>query len=261
MKKLILILLMSALLAGVLYAQEKKPSKVKGTTMLSLNAGINTGSLLDRNLSPLIYRKSGSFYSFDYQRYSGKSKNLFLGNVAYMGGSATSIASEIFTTSYIDGAVSFAWLRKTASKVKVDFYLGGGYSSFINYMEFNNTNEAFTFSLAHSLSLSAYADWFITDKQKMNFSLSSPIFGLLVRPPYSGYDDELSTNLDHPLKLITNGEVQTMNNLFIMNFKMKHQYQINERLSTNLAYNFTYQKLPKVNQFNHQLSAGLNYKF
>lgn len=266
MKKIILILIGLLLLPFLSSAQDKSIADdefiMKAETKLSLYGGFNNGAIRDYNISPLIYKNFGPSFGFDYERLSANKKNLFLGNVIYIGGKGTTIASDSLTTEYIDGAISFAWLRKTTDLPKQGkLYVGGGYASSINFMQFNNVFESFSFTLSHGLSLNARGLWNFDEKQSLDVGLASPIFSLLVRPPFAGYNSELERNLERPLRLITNdGNWVSVNTFFMLNSRIRYQYHFNEKFSGTFAYNFMIQSLARVRHYGHQCTLGIIYK-
>ncbi len=255
------LMIILVLLTQCLLGQDSEPESHTSFSNVTIKAGFNNGAFRDFNFSPLIYKKAGAYFGVEYEKYSRNGQNLFLVGLDYLGGVGSTTASDSLSTSYIDGGIELAWLRKLKEYDNVSLFVGAGYSSVISFTEFNNVFEAFTFTIAHSLGFNSRFDWKINKRNHLKMGLSVPLISLLVRPPYSGYDDELQENLDHPIRLITNGEWVTVNSFFYSHLHVEHEFHINDRCTTHLEYVFRYQQAPSMKQFNHQISAGLSYKF
>ena len=256
--KYFLLILIVALTYSKVYSQQD--STIQNS--ITFSTGLNQGYFKDLNFSPLNYSISGVNYGITYSRINNKS--IFLTSLDFNNNKVNTIQQTVFPKSkYIQGKVKIAYLRKV-NKIskKVDFFLGGQYQSNINYIDF--LEESTSFLAAHSLGISFYGEFHFNNKHAINASISLPLFTLMVRPPYSGFDEELDENIDKPLRLITNGYFTSVNNYVSPSFSIQYEYNLTKRFSISGEYQMNYQNQSKNDRFityQNQIRIGLNYKF
>ncbi len=264
MKKFIILstlLLITTFLSGQDLTKNTAETKTKNHG-IGLAFGINTGKVKDTNFSPLHYDEFGQVSKLNYEFKKPNSRNLFYTNLSFSNGSAKTTASDSLESRYIYGDIELGYYRQLNTKNdKMKFYLGGKYHLDFSEIIFNNVFESFTFNIAHQFELSTRLDYQLNEKHAFSTNLSLPVLSLLVRPPYSGYDEELNENTEKPLKLITNGDFVSIDKHRALKFELIHKYQMNERLGTQIRYEFHTQTNNQFKQFQNQFSVGLNYKF
>jgi hypothetical protein len=229
---------------------------------ISISTGLNLGFFKDLNFSPLNYATSGTNYRLTYLR--NNSKNIFLTSVDFNNNKANTTQDTGFPESeYIQGKLKIAYLKKI-NKIsnRINFFLGGQYQSNINYIDF--LDESTTFLVAHSIDISLFGEYRFNKKHAINTSLSFPLITLMVRPPFSGFDETLKDNLDKPLRLITNGNLASINKYIAPSLSMQYEYTISNKFSAFGEYQVNYQKLvdrDTFTAFQNQLQIGIYYNF
>ena len=229
---------------------------------IGLAIGLNTGAFKDLHFSPLHYRELGPVYNFNYRRKKDNKKHLFSTDLFFSNGQTTTKVSDSLETRYLMGDINITYLRQLPkTKNKFDFYLGTAYHLDFNFIIFNNVFESFTFLIAHNLDLKGEVHYQLNEKSQLRGSLALPAITLLVRPPFSGYNDELDKNQERPLRLITNGNFVTLNKYARLFFNLKYQYFFTPKWNIETSYAFNYIRHSEFKQFQNQLFAGLNFKF
>ena len=74
----------------------------------------------------------------------------------------------------------------------------------------------------------------------------------MVRPPFSGFDEELDENINKPLRLITNGYFTSVNKYVSPSISIQYEYNLTKRFSISGEYQMNYQ---------NQIRIGLSHKF
>lgn len=234
----------------------------------SINASIayDYGYLKDQNFSPLNYQEQGKTYSLTYQWKSARQLDQLSFRADYGTGILQTKASSVFTTDYIRGNLSISYLRKlfTSAGGTTQWSLGSRYHFYLNYMDWEE-QSAFSFFANHSLDISTSFQHQVSALQQFSAQLHVPLWSLIVRPPYNGFDQELVYNNEqNPLGLITDGTGGSFNRLIAFQLNAAYQYQLSPRWGMELAYQARYQNLSdthKLIHLQHQLSAGLQLKF
>lgn len=231
---------------------------------LSLSVGYNVGLLKDENFSPLNYSENGLTYSIDYLRLNPEKNQLFKVQVDFMSNDLITDASSDFISKLISGNLSFDYQRKlTNSKENFNLYLGGGYQSNINYINYND-QDAFSYFMSHGLNLSATAFLNISEKSHFESTIHIPLFEMVVQPPYAGNDEILEENQEKPFSLITNGEFTSLNTYFALFWTASWVHHVSDKIQLRAEYKFQYQKASTTHLFiqnQNQLCAGATYMF
>ncbi|PKV50259.1 hypothetical protein ATE84_2314 [Aquimarina sp. MAR_2010_214] len=242
-------------------AQENNNSFTKNT--LSLTTGLNSGYLNDANYSPLNYTHKGIFYGLTYTRTSNAYENIFGVLVDYYNTTIKTDASTKFDSDFTIGNINISYLQKAKEYNMLKLYLGGELQANFNYTNYNN-KDSYSFIAAHSINLASAILFSINEKQTLYTSISIPIATLLVQPPYNSFDEKLQENENRILKLLTDGNLVTINKYYAINWNAKYQYLISKEFSLFLRYQLFYQKASKTHilrQLQNQLAIGINYNF
>jgi len=265
MKKLFLIL---CLFCGglALHAQESTKEVRKSNHQIGLSAGYNSGIFKDDNFSPLHYSTSGLLLGLSYQKLKNRNGNIFFATLDYNADAVKTEVSDEFGASTIQANLGIAYL-KNISVVQSDkwkFAVGGRYNFFLQYLDYNE-QSAISFLANHSIDGMGLVEYQLNSKSQISAQLSLPLLSLTVRPPYNGTDEELAYNNDNaPLKVITNGDVGTVNQLFAYDLKLRYDYRLSNRFTWNVAYLNRYQNangISKIVQMQHQFTTGLALNF
>ncbi len=160
---------------------------------LHLQFGSGLGYLKDLNYSPLNYSSSGWVVNSGYQRYLKNDNRLFF-SADFQFGELNTVVSEFNTSDHYNINLELGFLKNipiNSSKIKI--FLGGQYHTYIDIVFYKGT-KAITFYVLHSLDLTGGICWDISSKHALSSTISLPVFGLLVRPPWTGWDKYI---IDH----------------------------------------------------------------
>lgn len=248
----------------VTIAQNKQPNELEHKqSELTLKVGLDQGYFKDLQVGRLHYQQIGLVYDIVFSRK--KHKSIFNARLDYHNIKAKTDASEYFTlTGNHVGNLSIEYLRRIRNtSQKWIFYIGPQFKSSFSYFNWGG-QDSFTFLINHSLGAVFHTDYQLSEKHSLHSTLSTSLFNLLVRPPWAGYDFELETNLDKPLKLITNGDFTSINRYRAIDWFFNYRNQVSEKWVLNLQYRFQYQLLTGARQVNfmqNQYSLGLTKTF
>lgn len=258
MPKYFILILIVSLTYSQVYSQKDSTTQ----SSITISTGLNQGYFKDLNYSPLNYSSSGINY---WVAYSKKNvRNIFLTSLEFSNNKLNTIQQTGFPKSkYLQGRLKIAYLKSVnRTSNKVNFFIGGQYQSNINYIDF--IDESTTFLVAHSFDFSFYGIYHFNKKHAINTSISLPLITLIVRPPYSGIDEELEENLDRPFYLITNGKFTSVDKYISPSFSIRYKYNLSRLFSLSGEYQMNYQKLISSDTFvgfQNQIRIELNYKF
>jgi len=233
---------------------------------IGLTAGYNFGIFKDLNYSPLQYSSNGLLYGLNYKKTNKQSGNIFLAQLDFNADTVQTPRSKELGANTIQANLGLGYLKniKLSKSDKWNVAVGGKYNFFIQYLDYQD-QAAYSFLANHSIDAMALVEYKLDAKQSISAQLSTPLVSLIVRPPYNGGNEELAyNNENHPLKVITNGHVGTVNKLFAYDLKLCYTYQFSDRLSANVTYLNRYQNVNDTKslvQMQHQISAGLSLKF
>ncbi len=227
--------------------------------------GYNQGFLKDQIFSNLNYTENGFLVGLHYRHLKPNGKNLIEVNVSYSSGKLKTNNIEYFTSSYILANVNLAYLRKLPNhkNQNISSYLGVRYKTQIQYLDWNN-QTSFSFIATHGLSIQTNIFYKIKPKHNIETALSIPVFQVLVRPPYNGIDNFITSNQDNTFKLIFTGKPTSLNKYFAINWETNYKYEISKRFDLKLSYTLNYERVFETHKFiqlQNQISIGINFKF
>jgi hypothetical protein len=237
---------------------ETKPIK---RNMFNFQVGFEYGYYKDLNYSPLNYSARGTVLGIEYQRLVHNQNRLFFSS-NFQIGNLHSSASEYFVSKHYNLNLKLGYLVNIipdASKAKI--HLGGQLSSYTDAVLYNDT-EAVTYFGLHSLDIKGSVTWNISDKHKVNSNLSVPVYGLLVRPPYSGFDKFMEES--SYTNILFRGIWTSFNNYFAFNWSLQYECIVSDNWSVMAKYQFMYYKtkIPDIAIIpSNQFTIGFNFKF
>lgn len=238
------------------------------TNTLSIQLGAKIGWLKDENLSMLNYRDRAITYQLAYEKRISPTGRQFLTSLEFSNGEIRTPPYDFFNTDYIQARLNLAWLWPVLnrhSKDDVSLFFGGGYALDFNYLEWYESEfgdqDAFSFLVAHSVMAHIKAEQKIGERQQISGVLATPLYTLLVRPPYSGFDEELvENNESNPFRLITNGEWGGLGQYAALQWQIGYMLQLNQRWRLGTTYRGDWRhtnKTARWRQLQHYLFFGL----
>jgi len=207
------LLIVCLLLAGscVATAQYTTTEAPRYQNQLTLTIGLNTGYFRDRNYSPLNYKSSGARFGLRYDRTTA-SGHRWTGGV---GGSLGNLShpSEYERHDPADRYqldLSLGYLRKVGRATgNRRSWLGVNYRSYVDLTLYDGS-EAVTFYGLHAFEAAVATNWKTGDRHRLEAELSLPVFGLLARPPYTGWDKFIVDNASNIPAIVTRGDWVTL---------------------------------------------------
>lgn len=224
---------------------------------VGIQIGFAKNFLSDEVFSPLNYSGNGINFGLSYKIL--KPKHLLLSEINY---SISTISNSIstYTESRNDVAdLRISYLRKVGSASKsFKMYFGGGLSNHFNNLIFEDADATTYFNL-HAVELSYYAAYHINSKHQLNLLLHVPIFGVLVRPPYTGWDSDSFEKTG--LALAYNGKWTSTKDFSGLVLAASYEYSLSSKVNVLLKSSFQYYKtdyLGAAKNFSIQNSIGIN---
>ncbi len=211
--------------------------------VFGISAGLEKSFLKDQAFSPLNYSHFNTSYNVRF--VLRKKKYAIPAFIDFsMGNIHTSI--DNFTSSFVQGSADIGYLHnifpEKASNNQAGIYMGMGISSFLQYLDYQE-QESFSFFILHGADFKLTYLHAISTNSLIEGHLSAFIAGLLVRPPYAGFDEELEENQSKPLRLITNGNFVTLNNAVSLRNRLIFRYSLSDRFTVLCTYVFKYSSI------------------
>lgn len=242
---------------GTLTAQSNHP-----VDHLRIGGGYVQNYYKDLNFSPLNYEGKGFGGQIEYQRFT-KNKNLFFTELSVQ---YTNIEADIsrFTQSMnIVGNINFGYLKRmNKANLSTPWYVGAVVHSYNNTNFFDGV-EAISFYTLHGVDIATQFTQVLGPKHRFDLFLSVPVYGLLVRPPYTGWDKFIGDNESSPVKIFLRGDWTSVNDFQGVNFKANYQFDLTRRIDIDVQYRFSYYQtniLKKAVLPINQAGLGLTFK-
>jgi len=140
-------------------------------------------------------------------------------------------------------------------------YLGGAFRG-DTYLQFANY-PGITGLI--SLNLHVTQKWIVNSDNTFLFSVSLPVFGYAVRPPYAGADAAIIKYAsERPMKILTMGEVISLHNYWAVFGGLNYQHKVNSLVSLYSGLGFELSRInfprPRTDAI-LRLNSGLAFTF
>ena len=244
MKKIALTITLLLLSLFTLRAQSVGDKTIRKNN-INLGFGLGRGYLKDQNYSPLSYSSGGVVINAGYRRNLKKNNLLFLTSDIQFGELNTTV-SEYNTSDHYNVNLELGFLGNipvNASELKL--WLGGQYHSYFDAVFYKDT-KATTFYGLHSLDLAGSLSWDISSKHALSSTISLPVFGLLVRPPWTGWDMYMDEHEDNRFPLYFRGKWTSLNDFFAFNWNIQYHFAITLGWSLTAEYQFRYYRTDEL---------------
>lgn len=233
---------------------------------IDFEIGPHFGYLRDLNYSPLNYRESGLLLSLAYAHRSKRDNVLFTTDIDFTPGKLRTDASDFFTTEFLQANIEMSVLFKLLPKEPGRFSLFAGpqYNSFIHYMDWGAEFDSWTYFMVHGLYVKVLGEYKLTQRARLQTSLSVPVFSNLVRPPYNGFDQYVVDHSEQIVQLSFKGESASFDKFVGVDWKTTYRYEPFTRLGFVFTYLARYQWVPgenSVKHFQNQLSTGMTFRW
>jgi hypothetical protein len=262
MKNLTLTSTLFLLSIFTLTAQGAKDEVIR-KNILHLQFGLERGYFKDFNFSPLNYSSSGLVVNLGYQRYLKNDNCLFFSTNIEVGELNTAV-SEFNTSDHYNLNLELGYLKNIPNKAaKIKTQLGGQYHSYFDVV-FYDGHEAITFYGLHSLDLIGSISWDIAARHALSSTISLPVFGLLIRPPWTGWDKYIIEHEDNRVPLFFRGKWTSLNDFFAFNWNIQYHFAITPGWGLTAKYQFRYYRTELLKTAiipSNQFTIGTDFNF
>jgi hypothetical protein len=259
MKKQLLIALTLSYHVTLALAQPT-PDSLTYKTNIFMQIGTSVNYLKDKSFSPLNYRSGGLVLKAGFIQSINCYKLCF--NLAFVSGNLKNKQVTSFTTPFVDGNVELACLREIKKIESKNFknFVGLQYNTLIHFMQWGDM-DSWGYLMYHGLSAKSMSTWRISGSRRIQIGVAIPLAGILVRPPYNGYDYFIEQHQDDFIRLAFRGKLTTWNHYQGVNCRVSYITQMTGRLHFMLAYDLSYQGTDvtqKFRYFQNQFTLGFN---
>ncbi len=248
---------------------QKDTSRLSPRHHFEASAAYAHGYWKDIIFSPLNYRTQGAVYQLSYQRENRKKSALF--QAALNGGFGQIVPSRtdlsFFTSEYIAGNLTLGLLKLVPLKSdKLRLFLGPQYRLNVSYFDYRG-QTTFSFVASHTLDAAVQLRYAFSPRHSISSNVSVGLIGLVVRPPYGGYDTRLLYNYENrPLRLIVDGgRFASLFNYQLIRGDIGYRFALTRHTHLTLHYAFNYQRVRDrfhlFTQALNQLGSGINFTF
>jgi hypothetical protein len=262
MRKIILTITFLLCSILTLLAQDIEGKVIK-ENIIQLQIGLEKGYFKDLNFSPLNYSSRGLAINLGYQRFF-KNDDRFFFSSDFQSGELNTAVSDFNTSDHYNLNLEIGYLKNIPNNTsKIKILIGGQFHSYIDVV-FYEGSEAVTFYGLHSLDLTGRISWDISTRHALFSTISLPVFGLLVRPPWTGWDKYIVDHQNNPLPVFFRGNWTSLNDFFAFNWDIQYQYAITPRWDLTAQYQFRYYRTEELKTAiipSNQFTIGTNFKF
>jgi hypothetical protein len=229
-------------------------------TNIFIQIGTSANYLKDKSFSPLNYRSGGLVLKAGFAQSINRYQLCF--NLTYVSGNLKNKQVTSFTTPFIDANVELACLREIRKNKRNNFnnFVGLQYSTLIHFMQWGDM-DSWGYLMYHGLNANSMAIWRISGSKRVHIGVAIPLAGILVRPPYNGYDYFIEQHQDNFIRLAFKGKLTTWNHYQGLNCRVSYITHMGGRLHFEFAYDLSYQGTDvtqKFRYFKNQFTVGFN---
>jgi len=116
----------------------------------------------------------------------------------------------------------------------------------------------------HALEAALATDWKTGDRHRLSTEVSLPVFGLLSRPPYTGWDKFIVDNANNIPKVVTRGDWVPLGTFTALRASAAWTYDLGQRWSTTARYDLSYfatKRIDPVRILDNTFSLSSTLKF
>lgn len=250
-----LIVLLFLFLAAPVSAQGGYEPRYNNT--LTLTLGLHHGYFRDENFSPLNQRASGTRLGLSYARNTRSGNRWQAGVGLGLTKLRSNLSEQLPTDRYLID-LSVGYLKGMAGNSEDrQHYLGGNFRSYVDISLWDGS-EAITFYSLHAFELAGASAWKTGKRHRLTADAALPVFGLLSRPPYSGWDKFIADNASNIPKIITRGDWTTIGHFLGLRVGLGWEYRAGEHWALGARYDAAYYAAPRprpVRMLNNQFSV------
>ncbi len=262
MKKLILVIALCIFGFKLMVAQETVENPIDNKSF-DILIGFENGFLKDRNYSPLNYSTNGLALTFGYSKQL-KNDNLLLFRTNFQFGEIKTKISDYNSADRYTTNLEFSYLINLPVDIpNMKLHIGGQLHTYADLVFYDGTN-AITYYVLHSFDFRGRLSKKINKRHTISSDFSMPVFGLLARPPHTGWDKYIVDHQDNPVPVFFRGDWTSLNDFFAFNWSLKYQYALSQKLDLTINYEFSYHQTKQLKTAiipTNVLSIGTTFKF
>jgi hypothetical protein len=251
------------LLSIITLAAQGDKDRIIRNNIIHLQFGMERGYFKDLNFSPLNYSSGGLVVNSGYKRYFKNNDRLFFSVNTQLGELNTAV-SEFNTSDHYNFNIELGYLKNIpVNSSELKLWLGGQYHFYFDAVFYEGT-EAITYYGLHGLDLTGNISWDISSKHELSSTISLPVFGLLLRPPWTGWDKYIVEHEDNRLPLYFRGKWTSLNDFFAFNWNIQYHFAITPGWSLTAEYQFRYYRTDELKTAiipSNQFTAGTRFSF
>lgn len=224
------------------------------------SGGYFNSLLKDTHFSPLSYSGGSFILGLGYQKEG--ERFTYYSNLDIAIANIKSPAADYLHVTRINVHLELGALKRLKSKSdKLNMAIGGQLHSYVDVLNFSDYSSISFFNI-HSLDLSYRLSYQANEKHQFMAQLNLPLVGILVRPPFSGWDNYIyTTNI---AKILYKGDLASFKNYQSVNLKTSYLLALNQKWDMIVNYNLRYNNTTvqdKATNLNNEFLVGLNLKF
>lgn len=259
--------------SGGAYGQEQKEPSPGIRHTLAVSAGMNDFHIKDEYLSPIIF--AGRTFASEASFGGESGCHAYAIDVRFGLGSLSSGTQPRDVTQYI-GDVSFWMTWKLgawrAAGSPLEFWLGGGLSSFVMNTDFNTIGQMpadihydQSWYWSHALVVHLSSAYRLSERRRLSVEVTVPLYRIVSRPGnghhFNSRNQEVSQNF---LNAALHGKGELLWEDFALQGKAAYVEPLSEQLDLLCTYRFTYASADSpfaMAMYANQFLLGLGWEF
>ncbi|MEM7654491.1 MAG: hypothetical protein AAF399_00050 [Bacteroidota bacterium] len=240
----------------VFTSQSFAQNSASPTQTLGIQLGYDRTFFQDANFSPLHYGGDGLAFRISYAKETA-GRHLFLTEIGYAQVKLQAAAARFAEAQNVVGHLRAHYLLPIGgNQQRISMKLGGGLVSHIDNTIFEDS-DAISYLNLHGIEVAYLVAYQLSPRHHLQATASLPIIGLLVRPPYTGWDVDSFERSG--LELAYRGKLTSFQDFFGLTLAASYRYQMSGRISWEMQGRWQYyqtSQLTAATTAHLQLSGG-----
>ncbi|MEO1448103.1 MAG: hypothetical protein AAFV07_01165 [Bacteroidota bacterium] len=219
-----------------LLAQQESTS-LPFQNQVRIQVGLDRTLVKDQVFAPLNFKGSGLALSSTYLRQT-KNEHLSVATLQFALSAVKARPSDFSASRSINGHLDLAHFRKIKwANEKLNLFVGGAVSADISLIDFDEF-EAFSFTNLYAIGPAALLTWQPASAHQVSLRADFPLLGILVRPAYTGWDNEFFEK--STLRLFFEGPLATVVDFSRASVQMNYAFTVSSGMSLSFQHQMSY---------------------